>query len=236
MTDPIPASTSHTLATFDTALKGLRRHVITMASLAAENLAHAIQGLTARNLDLCNEAIAADEEVNTLERTIDREGMEILMRYNPVAGDLREVISSMKVAGDLERVSDMAESIARRSRKILKYPEVPEALIIEPIYDMAATMFQESIRAFSEGDVAIGIGLLEKDEALDDAHDKAIKELRKSIERDTTNLKSYLHLIFIVRCLERVGDHSVNIAEDAIFAKKATDIRHLSREEAASLI
>lgn len=236
MTEPEASTTPHTLGNFENALKGLRKHVISMASLAAENLAHAIQGLTTRSLDLCNDAIAADEEVNQLERTIDREGMEILMRFNPVAGDLREVISSMKIAGDLERVSDMAESIARRSRKILKYPEVPEALMIEPVYEMASAMFQDCIRAFSEGDVMVGIGLLEKDEALDRVHDRAIKDLRSAIERDTPNLKTYLHLIFIIRCLERVGDHSVNIAEDAIFAKKATDIRHLSKEEAAALI
>lgn len=226
----------HTLGNFEAALKGLRHNVITMASLASQNLSNAIQGLLSRNLELCNDAIAADDEVNSMERTIDREGMEILVRFNPLASDLREVIASMKIASDLERVSDAAESIARRGRKILKYPVVPEALIVEPVYEMAQTMLGDAIRSFTEGDLQLGIGLLERDEALDLAHDKAIKELRRSIERDTAHLKTYLHLIFVVRCLERVGDHSVNIAEDAIFAKKATDIRHMSREDAAAQI
>ena len=236
MPDSSPNPTPHTLGTFDAALRGLRKHVITMASVATQNLANAVQGLVTRNLELCNEAIAADDEVNSLERAIDREGMEILMRYNPVASDLREVISSMKIASDLERISDQAESIARRARKILKYAEVPESLMVEPVYELANSMFQDSMRAFSEGDMQLGLSLLEKDEILDKSHDKAIKELRKCIERDTANLKTYLHLVFIVRCLERVGDHSVNIAEDAIFAKKATDIRHLSRDDAAAQI
>ncbi|MCB1077705.1 MAG: phosphate signaling complex protein PhoU [Verrucomicrobiae bacterium] len=225
---------NHTLGSFDAALRGLRKHVITMASLAGQNLANAVQGLITRNLELCNEAIAADDEVNALERAIDREGMEILMRFNPVASDLREVISSMKIASDLERVSDQAESIARRARKTLKYPEVPETLSIEPVYEMANQMLQDSVRAFSEGDVELGFSLMDRDDALDKIHDKTIKELRKAIERDTENLKTYLHLVFIIRCLERVGDHSVNIAEDAIFAKRATDIRHLSKEDAAA--
>lgn len=226
----------HTLGNFEAALKGLRRNVITMASLASQNLSHAIQGVISRNLEMCNDAIAADDEVNGMERTIDREGMEILMRFNPVASDLREVIASMKIASDLERVSDAAESIGRRGRKILKYTEVSEALIVEPVYEMAQAMLGDAVRSFTEGDLQLGIGLLDRDEALDLAHDKAIKELRRCIERDTANLKTYLHLIFVVRCLERVGDHSVNIAEDAIFAKKATDIRHMAKEDAAAQI
>jgi len=125
--------------------------VLTMASVSQQNLDNAIRGLLSRNPELCNEAIAEDDDVNAYERTVDREGFEILMRFNPVATDLREVLSGMKVANNLERISDQAESIARRSRKILKATEVPEIKGIEPIYEMALGIFQDSIKAFSEG-------------------------------------------------------------------------------------
>lgn len=223
----------HTLAQFESALKEARNHVLTMSSIAQQNLDNAVRGLLTRNSELCNEAIAEDDEVNSFERTIDREGFEILMRFNPVASDLREVLMGMKVASNLERVSDQAESIARRARKILKAPEIAEIQQIEEIYQLAGGMLRDAIRVYSEGNVELGISLVERDRELDKVHRKMIKDLTKAIERDTQNLKVYLHLIFIVRCLERVGDHAVNIAEDAIFAEKATDVRHMNVQEAA---
>lgn len=225
--------TSHTLAAFDVALKDARSHVLTMASITQQNLENAIKGLLTRNAELCNEAIAEDEDVNNLERQIDREGFEILMRFNPVASDLREVLAGMKVANNLERVSDQAESIARRARKVLKFSEIPEIQQIEAIYDLSSGMLRDAIRAYSEGDVALGIALVERDEELDKMHRKMIKEFTKAIERDTTHLKVYFHLIFIVRCLERIGDHAANIAEDTIFAERATDVRHMDPGAAA---
>ncbi len=224
---------THTLANFDAALKGARNNVLTMASIAQQNLENAIRGLFTRNSELCSEAIAEDDEVNSFERVIDREGFEILMRFNPVASDLREVLAGMKVANNLERVSDQAENIARRARKILKAPEVPEIQQIEPIYELAISLLKDSIRSYSEGNMELGISLFERDRELDKVHRKLIKELTKAIERDPSSVKTYLHLIFIVRCLERIGDHAVNIAEDAIFAEKAADVRHLRLEEAA---
>ncbi|MCB1065149.1 MAG: phosphate signaling complex protein PhoU [Verrucomicrobiae bacterium] len=224
---------THTLGNFENALKAARNNVLTMASIAQQNLEYAIRGLLTRNPELCNEAIAEDDEVNAYERVIDREGFEILMRFNPVAGDLREVLAGMKVANNLERVSDQAESIARRSRKVLKSAEVPEIQQIEALYEMAISLLKDAIRTFSEGDMELGISLFERDQELDKAHRKLIKELTKAIEREPSAVKTYLHLIFIVRCLERVGDHAVNIAEDAIFAEKAADVRHLRLEEAA---
>lgn len=227
------SNTPHTLSSFEAALKAARNNVITMASITQQNLENAIRGLLTRNPELCNEAIAEDDEVNTYERMVDREGFEILMRFNPVASDLREVLAGMKVANNLERVSDQAESIARRARKVLKATEIPEVAQIEVVYEQAASILRDSIRAYSEGDVALGLSLMERDRELDKTHRKAIKDLSKIIEREPENVKVYLHLIFIVRCLERVGDHSVNIAEDVIFAERAADVRHLGAAEAA---
>lgn len=227
------SNTPHTLGNFDAALKEARKNVLTMASIAQQNLEHAVRGLLTRNLELCNEAIAEDDEVNAYERLVDREGFEILMRFNPVAADLREVLAGMKVANNLERVSDQAESIARRARKVLKSTEIPEIAQIEAIYDISSGLLRDAIRAYSEGDVALGLAVFERDRELDKLHRKTIKDFSKTIERDPANVKVFLHLIFIVRCLERVGDHAVNIAEDAIFAEKAADVRHLDIDEAA---
>ncbi|MEM1444118.1 MAG: PhoU domain-containing protein, partial [Verrucomicrobiota bacterium] len=127
----------HRLGNFETALREARESVFRMASIAEQNLESAVRGLLSRNAELCNAAIVEDDEVNTLEKKIDADSFEILMRYNPVASDLREVIAGMRVANNLERVSDEAQSIARRARKILKHPEIKEVALIEPLYDRA---------------------------------------------------------------------------------------------------
>lgn len=217
----------HTLSDYEAALKNTKNSVLTMGSIASENLANAVKGLLERNEDLCNDAIAEDEEVNTFERSIDKEGMEILMRFNPVATDLRAVVSAMKISTNLERIADQAENIARRARKILKKIEIAEARLIEPVFEMASTLVQDAMRSYAEGDVELALGLYERDVKLDKLHKQVMKTLTKAMESDPENLRVYLNLIFIVRCLERAGDHAVNIGEDVVYLHEAADIRHV---------
>ncbi len=122
-----------------------------MASVAEQNLENAVRGFLTRNSELCNEAIVEDDEVNNLERRIDADSFEILMRYNPVASDLREVIAGMKVANNLERVSDEAQNIARRARKILKHPELDGVAMVEPIYEKALSIYRDALKSYAEG-------------------------------------------------------------------------------------
>lgn len=168
--------------------------------------------------------------MNNLERRIDADSFEILMRYNPVASDLREVI-----ANNLERVSE-EQNIARRARKILKHPELDGVAMVEPIYEKALSIYRDALKSYAEGDNELGLSLYERDRELDKAHNDLIKGLTKRMDSDAVKVKPYLHLVFIVRSLERVGDHAVNIAEDGIFLESAADVRHLGPEKAAEEI
>lgn len=226
----------HTLGNFETALRGARESVLRMASIAEQNLEYSVRGLLTRNSELLNEAIAEDDEVNSLERKIDSDSFHILMRYNPVASDLREVIAGMRVANNLERISDEAQNIARRGRKILRKPEIAEVVLIEPLYEKAVSLLRDGMKSYAEGDTDLALTLYDRDRELDRAHNEVIRELTRLIDKDTERLKALLHLIFIVRSLERVGDHAVNIAEDGIFLESATDVRHLGPERAAEKI
>ncbi|MAS94991.1 MAG: phosphate transport system regulatory protein PhoU [Verrucomicrobiales bacterium] len=217
----------HTLHEFEEGLANTKKSILLMASTASVNLKNAVIGLLERDSNLCNQAIADDDIVNTFERQIDEDGMEILMRFNPVATDLRSVIGSMKISTNLERISDLAEHIARRARKILKKPNQSETRLIEPLFQKAADLLDDAIQAYSEGDVELALTLFKRDEELDALHGKILKKLTRLMEQDTENLRTYLNLIFIVRCLERVGDHSVNIGEEAVYIHRAADIRHV---------
>ncbi len=219
-------SESHILSNFQDALNQLRKDVLTMASTAEHNLRHAMRGLLDRDSQLCSRAMAEDEEVDQLEKRIDQEGMRILALFNPVAMDLRKVVSTMKMSTNLERISDEAGNIARRARLVLKNPEVAEAKLLEPIYELSSNLLHDSIRAFSEGDMELAKSLDARDDEVDDAHNKLVKDLRKRMEQDPERLKDYLDLMFMVRSLERVGDHATNIAEDTIYVESAEDVRH----------
>ncbi|MDF1851857.1 MAG: phosphate signaling complex protein PhoU [Verrucomicrobiales bacterium] len=223
MSEEIP----HTLSEFEDGLKNVKESVLVMASMAAVNLESAVKGVLDRNEDLCNKAIVDDTAVNHYERKIDEMGLEIIYRFNPVATDLRIVASSMKIATNLERIADEAENIGRRGKKMAKKEEVPEVLLIEPLADQALSMLKEAAQAFSEGNVELALGLYEQDQALDAAYKKTVKKLTRRMEEDVANLKSYLNLIFISRCIERVGDHAQNIGEDVVYINSGEDIRHV---------
>jgi phosphate transport system protein len=216
----------HILGTFDEALSSLRNNVLMMAGLAERTLDRAIKGLLQRDDNLCTTAIADDEEIDQLEKQIDKDGVDVLLRFQPVASDLRRVVAAMKLSPNIERIADQATNIARRARKLNKHPALPEVEIIGPIQAHAMAMFKDSIDAFAREDVDLGRAVVARDKELDYMNKMANRRLTERMAQDPKQLRGYLNLIFISRCLERVGDHATNIAEDAVYAAAAEDIRH----------
>ncbi|HEX3419954.1 MAG TPA: phosphate signaling complex protein PhoU [Candidatus Udaeobacter sp.] len=216
----------HILTTFDESLSDLRKDLLTMVELTEGNLSHAINGLLQRDDNLCTKAIADDEQVDQLEKQIDKAGLEILLRYQPVASDLRQVISAMKLSPNIERIADEATNIAECASKLNKHPALAEVNLIVPIRAHAISMFKDSIDAFVREDVALARAIVSRDEQLDDMNAAANRQLTERMMQDRDQLLGYLNLILISRCLERVGDHATNIAEDAVYAAAAEDIRH----------
>jgi phosphate transport system protein len=216
----------HILGTFDQALGTLRNDVLMMAGLAERSLERAIKGLLQRDDNLCANAIADDEEIDQLEKQIDKDGVDILLRYQPVASDLRRVISAMKLSPNIERIGDQATSIARRGRKLNRHPALQEVELMIPIQQHAMSMFKDSVDAFVREDVDLARAVVARDNALDDMNRMANRRLTERMTQDPDQLRGYLNLILVARCLERVGDHATNIAEDAVYVAAAEDIRH----------
>jgi phosphate transport system protein len=202
--------------------------VLMMAGLSERSLERAMKGLFDRNDDLCANTIADDEEIDQLEKQMDKDGVDILLRFQPVASDLRRVVSAMKLSTNLERIGDQATTIARRARKLNQHPPLAEVELIKPMYEQAMSMFKDSVDAFAREDVDLGCAVVTRDEKLDDLNHEASRKLIERMAQDPDQLRGYLNLIFVGRCLERVGDHATNIAEDAVYAAAAQDIRHPS--------
>src|SRR3954453_3002432 len=140
MTEP-----RHILATFDDALASLRNNVLMMSSLTERSLGRAVTGLIEGDDELCAIAIADDEAIDQLEKQVDHDGIDLLLRFQPVASDLRRVVSAMKLSPNIERVADQATNISRRARKLNQHPSLAETELIEPMYAHAMSMFKDSI-------------------------------------------------------------------------------------------
>ena len=212
---------------FEHAIVRLRKEVIAMGGIARLNLDRAMQGLRDRDADLCKIAIADDTEADEAERRIDALGMEILVRFHPVASDLRLVISSMKIASNLERISDHAVNIAKRAKKVLAHAEIEEVGMLEPLHGMATGLLELALVSFVDRSVVLGESLTDEDDQLDQAEKRLVSRFSSYLEHGGDRAEVFLHLIFIARSLERIGDLAVNIGEDAVFLASAKDIRHL---------
>jgi len=218
--------TRHILSDFESSLDDLRKNVLMMASLTSRNLENARKGLFERDEDWCNTAIADDEEIDALEIQIDRDGIEIMLRFHPFASDLRNVIAGMKMSANLERVADQAVGIARRSRKLNLHPPLPETSAVEPLFKHAVAMLNDSVRAYAEGDTELARTLKPRDRELDAMNRDFANRVTELMPTNPDLIRGYLELIFIARFLERIGDQSTSIAEDTVFAVVAEDIRH----------
>jgi phosphate transport system protein len=221
----------HIFRDFDHAIRNLKDEVLLMASLTRQNLERATRALIERDIELSRTVIGDDSEVDDLEMKVDHTGMEILVRHHPVATDLRLVISSMKISTCLERISDHAVNIAKRAKKICKGSDLPEVTLVEPLYALADSLLRDAMTAFTDHNIELAEGLKLRDKELDKMHKSLISSLSQQLEEANGKSESLLHLIFVVRSLERVGDLAVNIGEDAVFLGTAQDIRHSSRKE-----
>lgn len=218
----------HILHDFDQAITTLRAEVISMAGKARHNLERAIRALLQRNIELANAVIADDDEVDEHERQIDKLGMEMLVRFHPLASDLRLVVSSMKISMNLERISDHAINIAKRAKKISSSQEIQDATLIEPVYTLADQLLRDAIASYSEQNSTLGASLHARDKELDRIYKEATATFASRIEQSEGRSQDYLHLILVLRSLERVGDLAVNVGEDAVFLGTARDMRHES--------
>jgi phosphate transport system protein len=224
----------HILGSYDAALSALQNDLLMMASLCERNLRNSLGCLLQRDEDLCNVTIADDEEIDQLEKQVDKNGIDLLRRFQPVATDLRHVVSAMKLAGNLERIADQAVNIARKARKLNRAPLLPEVHFLDPMYREVTSMLSDVLRAYTENNIDLAISIPARDKTLDAMNHEITENLTVQMTKFPERITEYLDLIFIARHLERAGDHVKNVAEDVVFAIAAEDIRHMGAQRPVS--
>lgn len=210
----MPRNTPHILRNFDDAIQALRNDVLAMAAVTRFNLEAAIQAVLNRQVESANFVTSKPEEIDGLQRAIERLSMDILARFRPVANDLRLVVGSMKIAIHLELAADHAADIANRAKKLIGQPEQPEAHRIEPIYTHADQLLRNAIAAYSDQNSAFGASLAGKEPELRQLHLQATGYFTRSIHSASGSGEGCLHFILIIHSLARIAEIAVKIGED----------------------
>jgi phosphate transport system protein len=157
-------------------------------------------------------------------------GFKLLALYQPMAVDLRTIVSTVKINGDLERVGDLAVNIAEAAEHYIRHPPVKPLIDLPRMSDMAQGMLHDALDAFVTRNVKTAQAVLVQDDVLDGLKNQVFRELLTYMLGEPRKIEPAIELVLISRHLERVGDHATNIAEDVIFIVEARDIRHHAGE------
>jgi len=211
---------------FQRSLDDLKENLLVMAGLAEQSIQRAIEAYRVRDLSICDLVSRSEIAINRLERDIDQAALDLLAMEQPMAIDLRFILSVIKINADLERVGDAAKSISDRVRNMDQMAQADLPVDIPRMASLAADMVRRSLQSFIEADAQMALTVLTMDDAVDAMNRAAYKALTKLMAEESHLAPQALNALMISRNLERVADHATNIAEDVIFWVQDTDVRH----------
>jgi phosphate transport system protein len=211
---------------FGEEIEELKQRLLIMGGLAEDRLSFAVQALVERDRHLIATVVRGDEAINTLQLEIDDRCFKLLALHQPMAIDLRVIVSALKINSDLERVGDLAVNVAEAAERYLAHAPVKPLIDLPRMAAMAQQMLHDALDAFVSRDAEAAQAVLTQDDDLDGLKNQIFRELLTYMLGDPRKIEPGIELILISRHLERVGDHATNIAEDVIFIVEARDVRH----------
>ncbi len=208
----------HTVRGYDKDLELLERRIAEMGGLAEKMVIDAVDALSTGDTVLASQVVETDPRLDMLQREIEEQATLTIARRQPVANDLREIIGAIRVAGDLERVGDLAKNIAKRSVKIGVESRVPRAIVgIKHMNDFATELMKDVLDAYAQRDVERALDVWGRDVDLDALEDSVFRDLLTHMMEDPRNITFCAHLLFCSKNIERIGDHATNIAETVVY-------------------
>jgi phosphate transport system protein len=211
----------------------LKEQLLTMGALAEERLTGALRGLVERDNFLLSAVVSGDSRIDALQIEVDHRCFTILALQQPVAVDLRTVVSALRINDDLERVGDLAVEIADAAQSYQRHAPVKPLIDIPRMGQLARSMLHDALEAFVNRDVVLARHVLEQDDWVDALREQIFRELLTFMLGDPRTIEPSVELMLIASQLERVADHATNIAEDVVFVVEGRDIRHRSSGYAA---
>ncbi len=211
---------------FHQSLDELKEKLLVMAGFAEQAIQRSIEAYRMRDPEMAELVRRSEPAINRLEREIDSAALDLLAMEQPMAVDLRFILSVIRINADLERVGDLAVNIAIRAGEMNELPTVDLPVDIPRLGLLAGAMVRKALEAFIEGDADLAESVLALDDEVDQLNKAAFRALSAVIREQSALTTQALNAMLIARNLERVGDHATNIAEDVIFWVNGRDIRH----------
>jgi phosphate transport system protein len=224
----------HTVKSYDQQLNLLTRKIIEMGGLVEQQLASAIDALASRDIELAARVIEHDDRVDDLEEEIDTLAIRLLATRQPMAIDLRLIAMAMKISNDLERIADYAVNIAKRIERLARVPPVQSQYVIPRMAQITQAMIKEVLDAYVERDAARAVAAWHRDDEVDAMYNSLFRELSTYMLEDPRNITACIDLLFIAKNLERVGDHTTNIAEKIHYMVHGQRINRMPQPAAAT--
>jgi phosphate transport system protein len=211
---------------FHQQLAALKDKLLAMAALSQQALELSVEAYVSRDVSLANHVLEIEKAINAAETTVDEMAYELLAKEQPMAIDLRFILSVIKINGDLERIGDQATGVSRRAINLNTQAPIHLPIDIQDMGEKVGIMIRRAIQALLEADAKLAESVLALDDEVDEMNRAVQTELIDTMQRHPECSEQALSAIIISRNLERAADHATNIAEDVIFWVRGSDVRH----------
>lgn len=212
------ATTGHTLKAFDEDLDRLRALISQMGGLAEHSIRESMRCLVERDLDGAARVVEDDKKLDQLEIETEKRAVQLIALRAPMAADLRDIVAALKISSVVERIGDYAKNIAKRVPLLDNLGNVEPLSLMPEMARIATEMVHNVLVAFVERDADGAVRVIERDRAVDDFYNSIFRTLLTFMMENPQNIGQSTHLLFVAKNLERVGDHSTNIAEMVYYA------------------
>lgn len=219
----------HIFKRFDAELDDIRARITQMGGLVEEQMRAALQALGGEDRELIDLVISRDAGIDQMELSIDAACAHIIARRQPTAIDLRMIMAVSKIVTDLERIGDEIKKIAKNARKIYEQGMggcLTQVTEIRYVGERVLGMLHDVLDAFVRVDDAAALAVISRDKEIDESFRSIVRQLVTFMMEDPRTISTALDIIFIARSVERIGDHTKNIARDVIFIARGEDVRH----------
>jgi len=208
-------------------MERLKKDVLTMGAMVEKAINDAIDAMVNRNPALAEEVLAGDFDIDMKEIEVEEDCLKILALHQPVAGDLRYIVSILKVNNDLERMGDLAGHIANRASVLSKLDPIGMPNKFETLVNLVKSMVRDSLNALVRQDSELALKIIKTDDEVDELHWQIYRELRDRMRQEQGIIDRAFYTISVCRHLERIADYATNISEDIYFTATGEIIRHL---------
>ena len=207
-------------------IDNLKKELLTLCGIVEESLWQAVKSIKNRDVKLAEKVIDSDIEIDQMEVKVEEDCLKILALHQPVAIDLRFIITALKINNDLERIGDLAVNIAERSQFLSAQKPIDMLFDFETMAEKTQAMVKKSLDALVNIDCDLASQVCEADDEIDAINRQMYDQVKGQIKQAPENIETLIHLLSVSRHLERIADHATNIAEDVIYMVKGEIVRH----------